>query len=411
MFPVLESIDPILKAIEGMEEIRAVEHPYHGYGFIMYMVAFDTTFLDPETAETPEEKQRRLLVRECRGIIYDLETRKIISRPYEKFFNIGERIETQPENINWARPHIVLDKLDGSMFRPVISKATGKMHMATKRGITEIGIQCDDFLEANPNYVEFCYKMMDMGLTPIFEWMSRKQRIIIDYGEVDRLALTGIRHNKTGSYIRYDEMVELAALDNIEIVQPRAVSTKVGDVQKFIEEVRKIRDAEGYIIRFDDGDMYKIKGEHYCTIHRTFDQLRFEKDVIRLVLSDSLDDAKPFLVASLLDSVDRFHHAIVNALRVNATLIFNFAQAAKNENLARKDYAARVNSNETMKQFPKIVFDAFGNNRSIDDIYDTLAKKMSDVSSSSTNVENNRFLIGGIKWNDFLGTNVINDDD
>jgi hypothetical protein len=48
---------------------------------------------------------------------------------------------------------------------------------------------------------DFCYDcVIDGDMTPIFEWCSRNQRIVVDYPE-DMLVLTAVRDNIEGVYI------------------------------------------------------------------------------------------------------------------------------------------------------------------------------------------------------------------
>jgi hypothetical protein len=57
------------------------------------------------------------------------------------FFNVGEQIETQPDLVNSAlqdRSFKFLEKLDGSMVRPVI--IDNKLRFATKMGFTDVAV-------------------------------------------------------------------------------------------------------------------------------------------------------------------------------------------------------------------------------------------------------------------------------
>jgi tRNA splicing ligase len=60
------------------------------------------------------------LARECRGITFDAETGDCICTPFEKFFNVGEREETQEHVLPWNNIKHVYEKRDGSMLTPVL---------------------------------------------------------------------------------------------------------------------------------------------------------------------------------------------------------------------------------------------------------------------------------------------------
>ena len=399
-FPLLLSAAPILEAVKDMPEISVHHDVENGYGFIMYQVAFEDTFADPELADSPEERERRLLLREARGLKYDLETLEIVSRPYHKFFNIGEKPETQPQLIDFTRPHVIMEKLDGSMLTPLLKKSTQEILWMTKRGVTGVANTALQFLADNPQYEAFCRKMIGDSLTPIFEWCTRKQRIILDYGPEDRMILTGIRNNQTGEYLVYDQLCWFADAHSVDVVRTKPY--KVTDVNAFIEDTRALEGEEGYIVRFDDGTMYKIKGEWYCRIHRTFDNLRYEKDVIRLILSGDLDDAKPFLVPTLVGAVDAFHRDMIAKFRATATEIYWYVVAARdNLNGSKKKFAEEVMKSK-WDPYKSIVFHAWDRNMSEDEIYERLISDMVSATGTQTNVNRSRFLIGGLEWKNYL---------
>ncbi len=144
----------------------------------------------------------------------------IIARPYSKFFNLGERSETFPETIDWDQKFIILDKLDGSMVHPIL--VDNAVVLCTKMGITDVVAPAQDFAEKKGHkaifYMDFCYDLMKSGMTPIFEWCSRKQRIVVDYPN-DMLVLTAIRKMVTGEYKLYDQMEALATPYRVPLVK------------------------------------------------------------------------------------------------------------------------------------------------------------------------------------------------
>ena len=133
--------------------------------------------------------------RECRGIIFDTATGDIIRRPFHKFFNVNERDETQDHRVDLSRPHAILEKLDGSMIAPFL--VNGELIWGTKMGATDVAKPVEEFIKNNPQYLSFAEEAVHHGLTPIFEWCSRKQRIVLDYKE-DQLVLTAMRNQITG---------------------------------------------------------------------------------------------------------------------------------------------------------------------------------------------------------------------
>jgi len=68
-------------------------------------------------------------------------------------------------------------------------------------GITEVSMQAEEFVAKNAKYLDFAKWCIEQEITPIFEWCSLKQRIVIAYPE-DKLILLAVRCNFTGEYKR-----------------------------------------------------------------------------------------------------------------------------------------------------------------------------------------------------------------
>jgi hypothetical protein len=78
LFPSIEHIDDVLPHVENWPEFRVIEKDF--YTVINYMVSNLDTFMDINN-----DPHGMVIRRECRGLIFDSETGKLISRPYHKF--------------------------------------------------------------------------------------------------------------------------------------------------------------------------------------------------------------------------------------------------------------------------------------------------------------------------------------
>lgn len=186
-FPVINTIDDVLPAIAGRDEFVVAERDFGTV--INYLVAMPDTF----KMEGPDDVMGAIR-RECRGLIFDLEGR-IMSRPFHKFFNVNEKEETQAHMLDLSRPHIVMDKLDGSMIRPV--RMHGLIRLATKMGVTDTAIEAERLIdEEQYTWLE---DMMANGLTPIFEYVAPTNKIVVEYAEA-KLILTAVRETVSGEY-------------------------------------------------------------------------------------------------------------------------------------------------------------------------------------------------------------------
>jgi RNA ligase len=285
-FPTINNISDVLPAIEGRDEfVVAVKE---GYTVINYNVMMADTFDCP-------------IRRELRGIIFDNESGDILRRPFHKFFNVNEREETQDHVVDLSQEHRILEKLDGSMIAPFMIWP-GEMVWGTKMGATDVAKPVEEFVEAHPNYRQFAKFVISRGYTPIFEWCSRKQRIVLDYKE-DQLILTAMRDITTGRYMSRDIMANTADMYFIPMVREFEPQT---DMKEFIEYVRNLEDVEGFVVRFNDGHMLKLKCHWYLQIHKAKEAILQDRNIVELILDDKLDDVKAHLPQEDRDRLSQF---------------------------------------------------------------------------------------------------------
>lgn len=288
-FPEIRTIDDVLPHIEGREEFIVGER--EGYTVINYAVAMEDTFPPVKVAGgSARMREERSLTyrmrRECRGLIFYPDGR-LMSRPFHKFFNVNEREETQMNKIDLSQSHVIMEKLDGSMIRPLV--INGVLRLGTKMGVTDVAMNAEVWLaERGDNVKGWLWMCIENGVTPIFEWTSRKNQIVIDY-DIDNLILTACRRNLTGEYF----------LPNADDGCPFDVVPVYGSVEgnlaDYIARAREMEGREGDIIRFVDGHMLKIKNDWYVRIHKTMDNIRFDRHIVDLILNEELDDAVAML--------------------------------------------------------------------------------------------------------------------
>jgi RNA ligase len=274
------------------------------------------TFPDPEERGiSPEERRRRQVLRECRGVVFgrDVETTAgepssdevLVARRFHKFFNVDQNDEVSRDKINWDRPFTILEKLDGSLVSPLLvspapppvipeddqgkdegSEGTitedhavafarrqasiarpcidGKVvRWGSKQGPTDVTFfleQTDGFIDtqlrdAGVDYDGLARECLSSGLTPLFEWCSLKNHIVLEY-EVDQLGLLAIRDNETGSYFDYDQMRERAGRYRVPVTRRWVPDEQQRDlsgealIDHFQETLKTVQNIEGYVICF-----------------------------------------------------------------------------------------------------------------------------------------------------------------
>jgi RNA ligase len=382
-FPQINHLNDVLPLIEGRDEFRVMEKGW--YTVVNYAVAFEETFSYIPTKTLHNMKIRR----ECRGLIFDTATGNLISRPYHKFFNAGEKEETQLNKINLYEPHIVLEKLDGSMIRPIPTKEG--FRLATKAGITDVAMNAEVFIADKPHYAEFISDCLNERLTPIFEWVSRKNRIVVDYPE-DNLILTAIRYNTGGLYWYYHLMQNCSKEYGIPVV--KAIDgLSVQNIELFVKQVREWDDGEGVVLRFDTGHMVKIKSTDYVLRHKSKDSISQEKNVIDCILQDAVDDLVPLLTPEDGERVQRFQSAFWAALEDVGTDIHDLYIGIDKGQDQKKFATVAVPSVPT--QYQPFMFRLRQGASVRDLLVDSIRKSL----STQTKIDQSRWMFGNLNWN------------
>jgi len=284
IFPKIQTIDDIIPHIKDYPEFNIVDKK--DYIVINYMVSNDETF-----SIDPNNPIPGMIRRECRGIKFH-PNGTIAARPFHKFFNIGEKEETQPNKIDLSKHHVIQQKLDGSMVHPCHLGFIGdKLVWMTKMGITDISKDVSEFVEEHPYYKDFAKLCYVNNWTPIFEWCSPNNQIVIRY-ENPSLTLLAVRHNVTGEYL--EERLKLE-FDSFEIPYVGMIKEKFNDTNSLIEYTRPLENQEGFVIKFDDGYRAKIKADLYVKIHKARDKILYNRHITQLILDEKIDDVFPLL--------------------------------------------------------------------------------------------------------------------
>jgi len=397
-FPQITHINDVLPAIEGRDEFIVVQKD--GYQIVNYAVMMEDSFppveldycdldqLLPGAGQVPVypngDAYNAALRRECRGLVFDLEG-NLISRRFHKFFNVNERDETRFEKVDFTKPHVVLEKLDGSMVSPCYVK--GHIRWMTKMGITDTSMEAEAFVATHPVYTEFADTMLKQGCTPIFEWCSNKNRIVLAYPE-DKLVLTAIRDNVTGKYVPH----ELDARNGwgIPVVQSFAY-----DSANILDVVREQEGIEGVVIRFADGHMLKVKADWYVLRHKSKDAITREKNVLDYIVNERVDDVLPFLQAEdqhrLLQFQDKFWTGVNKMVDLYEEYIAHNLRHVDRKQWAMGDF---VEMRKQDQHVGTIVFGWYDGR----DVKETLLNVIRKNIGTQARINENRYLWGGTGW-------------
>lgn len=317
-FPIIRHIDDVLPHIEGREEFIVAKR--EGYTVINYVVAMADTFdMYPAGYDGPLSTYEigGTIRRECRGLIFDVNG-NLMSRPFHKFFNVSERDETQINAIDMTEPHVVMEKMDGSMIRPIL--VDGYLRLATKMGVTSVAMQAEEWLAAqDPALKAWLRRCVEDSVTPIFEWISPFNQIVLAYEHAD-LVYLGTRDNTTGAYIM-DKSCPFS-------VVPQYGSMK-GNITDYIARQREAEGREGDIIRFDYGHMLKVKNDWYVRIHKTLDRIVYDRNIVALIINEEIDDVVPMLPQVQVDRVRDFEKVFWRAFKDKENRLYGLRISAQ----------------------------------------------------------------------------------
>lgn len=247
-------------------------------------IVFDYVINDSHSFDNP-------IALEMRGIAFDLDG-GIVSRPLHKFFNYGEK----PVEIDTASA-VVTSKLDGSMIRTI--KTKNGFVLGTRAGETDVSALATTFIDDHFDHYELCEWAVEQGLTAIFEFCSHENRVVIDYGSEPKMTLLALRYNNTGVYVKRDALVAVADTFGVPVVQ----QWRLKSLSELVDEIKPLKGEEGIVIASDSG-WVKIKADEYCMMHKACDQIKFDKDAVRLIMSGLIDDVLPLLSGSRLNEIE-----------------------------------------------------------------------------------------------------------
>lgn len=315
MFPVIKHIDDVLPHIADKPEIARIEKD--GYTVLDYIYAGVSTFDNP-------------YARECRGIKFD-SNGYLIARPFHKFFNLNEKEETMFENQDWTEPFTLFNKWDGSMIHPAL--VNGELVFMTRKGVTDVALQAMRECEYDADDM---ISLIKAGYTPIYEFISPNNKIVIHYDEA-RLVPLNLRHRETGEYSSGFSETDGPIGDHCN-----------GSIEEILASIKSSPTLEGTVIQFHKSKRFiKFKADDYCALHRVIDETAAEKRVLALVMDDKLDDVIPLIAPERGVHLKKYADVVNMALVHKAEDMRHFLTTRRP--LEQKDFAMSV-----QKHIPKM---------------------------------------------------------
>lgn len=215
----------------------------------------------------------------CRGVVVDFNNKKLLSRPYDKFFNLGEP-EAPPLRELEKKTFSATEKLDGSMIILFWDDTTKQFVTTTKGSLdSEQGVYATMLIPTSVQDVTLVQEY-----TLMFELISPKYQIVVPYHKLnyeEGLYLIGVRHNKSEKVFSPTEVQTFAKQYGLKVYKTSAFPS----LDAAVDNVKGLPfTEEGFVLVFEDGEMVKIKGKEYLRVHRFVSNLS-SKNILDILIA------------------------------------------------------------------------------------------------------------------------------
>lgn len=276
----------------------------HGFNALTEQLGISVKFVDDLVLlnyNQIDSPKTHPIVIECRSLILNKYTLQVVSRSFDRFFNLGEAQNVMPV-IDWSKAE-VFEKVDGSLIK--IYNHAGKWQIAT-RGTAYAESDC---MGHGITFRELVFKALgvddeaefqelmkrahlDVNMTYIFELTSVENRVVRHYTGYNLHFLASRYNDWKYSYTSRDERDWLMSGDCI-------LSGKIKFAKRFnftsetaaVESAANLKDLdEGYIVYQDGVPICKIKSPAYVAVHHIRGEGLNPKRISQLVLSGESDE-------------------------------------------------------------------------------------------------------------------------
>jgi RNA ligase len=235
----------------------------------------------------------------ARGLILDLQDKKVVAVSFTKFFNYGE-IEEGSRSI--IEPDfLVTEKMDGSLG--IMYFFADQFRFATAGSfISEQAQWADQWAKEH-----IAIDKLDKTSTYLFEIIYHENKIVVHYN-FEGLVLLSI-FNSYGLECNYEQIKWEASYMGTRYVK----QYNFEDMETIVNTAKTLdSNNEGYVIRFKSGIRLKIKGDEYVRVHRLISQVTPLAIWESMVNGDDLEGIKKDLPEEMEKDFDTIR-AIFNA--------------------------------------------------------------------------------------------------
>jgi T4 RnlA family RNA ligase len=307
----LVTYEDALKMVEAYKGFNFSKSEYMMDGY--KLVSFGYFLCDYNHFVRPLKENPEINALDMRGVTFVFNKDGSLYKRFfmlRKFFNLNQVESTQYGVVKDKKIKSISVKEDGSLIA-FMNLPNGKIFAKT------IGSFDNEQIEAAMRIVsddwekeEFIKAALDRDLTPLFEYVSWDNRIVLKYGSPE-LRLLGFRNNEDGSFLpAHTTLASYSWNGNMA-----AQISPEKSLDDLIEWAETAENAEGVVIEFEDGQFIKLKTAWYFRLHGLRTTNIFREDyVIDNYLNEKLDD----LLAQLDEKEDadafKFVERVINAV-------------------------------------------------------------------------------------------------
>ena len=310
------------------------------------------------------------IVNQCRGLILGVDKplreehlkdcpigpTKVLARPFNRFFNYGE---PHAENIEILSPDtLIFEKLDGTCcivwWNPYLKEwcvATRRVPLSDmkitgfddftfytlfqKALLETLGLKQD---QPSDVFHTWTQKNLSKENTYIFELTTPVNRVLVDYTDF-KVHLLGIRNTLTGQEYRIDTFKEKTFYG-----VPTCPVYQFYSLEEVIQfaNLKNPLEQEGIVVCDSSFKRIKIKNIHYIKYSAVVASFS-ERNVLRLILSNQIDDVIPMLAPYFKEHVFRLKDSLLKLISKNDTIYDEIQNQIKESQNKRKDFAIKVN--------------------------------------------------------------------
>jgi RNA ligase len=330
------------------------------------------------TPKTQYSKYWTEVTLQCRGLVTNSKG-DIVARPFKKFFNYEEH---KPEEIP-NEEYVVYEKMDGSLG--ILFNYENEWILATRGSFTSTqAIKGKEILDRHD------ISAWRKDNTYLFEIIFKENRIVVDYGDEEKLVVLGAFHTESGMEIP-DSSLFWTQDSGFEVVTTYKTWGEDWDMLK--KEISNSK--EGYVIRFKNGFRMKIKGDEYKRLHKILTNFS-SKDIWELMkegkpLDEFLDKVPDEFYKWVKQQVSSFEYAKYR-IREHCGKIHDYFRYGKYGDVdpepTKKDFALHLERCDVETFYRPILF-AMWDGKPYEHIIWRIMKPKFEKPFNSNNLENN----------------------